>query len=927
MEVQRIRVLSGPNIWAYRPVLEVWLDIGHFENLPSNEIPDFTERLAAAIPTLWEHRCSEGRPGGFLERLRQGTYMGHIVEHIALELQSLAGMDVGFGRTRGTGRIGEYRVVVDYKDEEAGKMTVDLALRLVAAITADPPQPLDLKAELEQIRTVAEDNMLGPSTLAIVDAAKQRGIPVMRVTERRSLVQLGQGTHARWIQASETSKTPNLSVEIAQDKELTKELLGRVGVPIPEGYVVEEIGDAWPCAQRVGLPVVVKPKDGNQGKAVSVNLRTEEQVVAAVTLAFEYDSQVIIERYLPGHDFRLLVVNDRMVAAAQRRPAQVIGDGRHNIRDLVMMVNDDPRRGHGHGSALTRIRLDEAAQLTLTKQDLTWESVPGAGQEVLLRDNSNLSTGGTATDVTDDVHPDNAAIAVLAARTLGLDIAGVDMVCRSIRRPLAEQGGGIVEVNAAPGLRMHIAPSEGKPRPVGDAIVDMLFDDGRPYRIPIIAITGTNGKTTVTRMIASIFATMRKYVGMTTTDGIYFDGKLRVTGDCSGPRSAQAVLQHPDVEIAVLETARGGILRNGLAWDQCQVAVVTNVSNDHLGLDGIDSPEALAQVKQVPVESVAKDGYAVLNAEDKLVAAMAAASTGGVIFFGSNPQGRVLSRHLASGGRAVFLRDDMLTLAEGSQETPLLRTTEIPATYGGLIPFQISNSLATAAAAWGAGCPLDAIRLGLRTFQADDATAPGRFNIFDVGAARVIVDYGHNPHALRAIQAALKALAPRSAIGVITAPGDRRDADIQELAVIAADTFDLILVREDEDLRGRTPGEIAGLIADTVEHHRPSLPVRIILDETEAVDTALETARPNDVVVLLIDKVAETLDQVRAFQAAVAAADTTAFACSIGNDPELQRETRSRPGRNGKEAISSVRAERAGVAEPDYLSADMEDRP
>jgi cyanophycin synthetase len=474
---------------------------------------------------------------------------------------------------------------------------------------------------------------------------------------------------------------------------------------------------------------------------------------------------------------------------------------------------------------------------------------------------------------------------------------------------------------------MHIAPSEGRARPVGEAIVDLLFDDGRPYRIPVIAITGTNGKTTVTRMIAGIFATMRKYVGMTTTDGIYFNGTLRVRGDCSGPRSAQAVLQHPDVEVAVLETARGGILRNGLGWDLCQVAVVTNVSNDHLGIDGIDSPEALARVKQVPVESVAKDGYAVLNAEDKLVAAMAEASTGKIIFFGLNPQGRVLSRHLAGGGRAVFLRGDMITLAEGSQETHLLRTGEIPATYGGLIPFQISNSLAAAAAAWGAGCPLDAIRLGLRTFQADDATAPGRFNMFEIGAARVIVDYGHNPHALRAIQAAWRALAPRSAIGVIAAPGDRRDADIQELAAIAADTFDMILVREDEDLRGRAEGEVAGLIAHTIEQQRPSLPVRIILDEAEAVDAALETARPNDVVVLLIDKVMETLDQVRTFQAAVAAADATAFACSIGNDPELQRESKSRPGRNGKNA-ASIRADRVLAEHPaGTILPDEEERP
>ena len=928
MEVKRIRTLSGPNIWAYRPVLEVWLDIGDFEHRPSNQIPGLTDRLAAALPTLWEHRCSEGRPGGFLERLRMGTYMGHIVEHVILELQSLAGMDVGFGRTRGTGRPCEYRVGVDYKDAEAGKMAVDLAIRLVEGLAADPPRHIDLKPELEAIRETAEDNMLGPSTLAITNAAKKRGIPILRIVENRSLVQLGQGKHARWIQASETSKTPNLSVEIAQDKELTKELLERVGVPVPEGRVISAVEEAWPAAQRVGLPVVVKPRDGNQGKAVSVNLETEEQVVTAAGLAFEYDRRVIVERFLPGNDFRLLVVNDRLIAAAQRRPAMVVGDGRHTIRELVTMVNEDPRRGIGHGSTLTRIRLDEVAGLTLSKQDLTWESVPAPGQDVLLRDNSNLSTGGTAVDVTDRVHPDNAAMAVLAARTLGLDIAGVDVVCRRINRPLAEQGGGIVEVNAAPGLRMHIAPAEGKARPVGEAIVDMLFDDHRPYRIPIVAITGTNGKTTVTRMIAGIFATMHKYVGMTTTDGIYFNGIQRVKGDCSGPRSAQAVLQHPDVEVAVLETARGGILRNGLGWDQCRVAVVTNVSNDHLGLDGIESIEDLAVVKQVPVESVASDGYAVLNAEDPTVVEMAEACPGGIIYFGHNPQGRVLSRHLAGGGKAVYLRGGTIILGEGSQETSLVAVAEIPATYGGTIPFQISNSRAAAAAGWGAGCPLDAIRLGLRTFQADDATAPGRFNVFEVGAARVIVDYGHNPHAVRAMQGAVRAMQPRSAIGVLAAPGDRRDSDIQELAVIAADTFDTIIVREDEDLRGRAPGEVAQLIADTITRHRPSLPVQIILDEAEATDAALEMARPNDVVVLFIDKVSAAIAQVKMFAAAVAAADPTAFACSIGHDPNHTPDVGVRHAGNGKEGRRDgfIRPTGSG-RQPSVRRGDGEDRP
>ncbi|MDQ2806924.1 MAG: cyanophycin synthetase [Chloroflexota bacterium] len=904
MEIERIRTLVGPNIWAYRPVLEIWLDIGDFEERPSDAIPGFTERLVALLPSLWEHRCSEGRPGGFLERLRLGTYMGHILEHVILELQSLAGMDVGYGRTRGTGRYGQYRVVVDYKDEEAAKLCVNLALEIMAALTADPPEPFDLKPRLDAIREVGEDNMLGPSTQALVDAAKARGIPWFRLNDS-NLVQLGHGRYARRIQAAETSHTANIGVEIASDKELTKGLLARVGVPVPEGRVIRSEDVAWETAQRVGLPVVVKPKDGNQGKAVSVNLTTQEQVEAATRLALEYDSRVIIESFYPGNDYRLLVVDGKLVAAALRRPAQVVGNGSDSVQMLVQRVNEDPRRGIGHGAAMTRIRLDDAAALTLVKQGLTWDSVPPAGAVVFLRDNSNLSTGGTATDVTDEVHPDNAAIAELAARTVGLDIAGVDVVTRNIRSSMHENGGGIVEVNAAPGLRMHLYPAEGKSRPVGEAVMAMLFPPERPGRIPLIAITGTNGKTTVTRMITAVYATMRQFVGMTTTDGIYFDGCLRVSGDCSGPRSAEAVLQHPDVEVAVLETARGGILRSGLGWDKCQVAVVTNISNDHLGLDGIDSPERLAEVKRVPVESVAKGGCAVLNAEDPLVAAMADATTEAVIYFGRDPRGLVMSRHLATGGRAVFLRGNMVTLAEGARETPLLDANDIPAGMGGKISFQIVNAMTAAAACWGAGCPLDAIQLGLRTFQPDVDTAPGRFNLFTVGQATVILDYGHNPKALLAIRDAVQALAPRRSIGVVAAPGDRRDADIGELARIAAATFDRIIVREDTDLRGREPGEVAELICANISAARPDLPVTIIRDEAASIRAAIEEAQPGDLVVAFIDAVQASIALVRA-AAAEAASGASSLACSLG----------PAPGPRPAEPLPSALRPRSGLTPP-----------
>lgn len=890
--VKRIKVLTGPNIWAYRPVLEVLAHIGKYERLSSADLSGFTERLVEAMPALWEHRCSEGRPGGFLERLRIGTYMGHIIEHIILEIESLAGMDVGFGRTRSAEHVGEYRIVVDYKDPEAGKLSVALAIELAETLAEGRPLAFDLAERIAEIREVAEDNVLGPSTQAIVDAARRRGIPWMRLSEG-SLVQLGHGKHARRIQASETTNTSNIGVEIASDKALTKGLLATVGVPVPRGVVVATADEAWEAAQDLAGPVVLKPYDGNQGKAVSVNLTTEEQVRTAFALAQGFSTRVIVERYLKGNDFRLLVVGGKMVAASERCPAQVVADGRHNIRALVNMLNEDPRRGHGHGAALTRIRMDAAAELTLTKQDLTWESVPPAGAVVLLRDNSNLSTGGTATDVTDMVHPDNAAIAVLAAQTIGLDIAGVDVVCRSIKRPLEEQGGGVVEVNAAPGLRMHVYPSEGKSRPVGRAIVDMLFPGKTTARVPLIAITGTNGKTTVTRMIAHIYSTMKMYVGMTTTDGIYFGGVRRVKGDCAGPRSAEAVLQHPMVEAAILETARGGILRSGLAFDKCAVGMVLNVASDHLGLEGIETPERLARVKRVVLESVASDGYGVLNADDPLTVAMAEYCPGGIIFFSMDRSTRPLALHLAGGGKAAFFRNGDLVLAQGSEETVLVRAADIPATYNGLIPFQIQNSLAAAAACWGAGVPTEAITLGLRTFQTDDKSAPGRFNMFPLGQANVIVDYGHNPHAMKAIQAALQQMKPRRKIGVIAAPGDRRDADIQELAVVAANTFDWIIVREDYNLRGRERGEVANLIAETIRRAKPSLPISVIEDEYESVAQALQMARAGDTVVLFIDSVDEVIEQVKRAGEAATLEQSDSFWCPVPEPTAANQRARA----------------------------------
>lgn len=859
--IQKIKVLRGPNIWARRPVLEVLTDIGKYEELPSNRIPGFPERLIQQIPSLYSHHCSEGRPGGFLERLRTGTWMGHILEHVVLELQALAGMESGFGRTRGTGRPGQYKVVVDYKDPDACRMCIALGVELLEAVAEDRPLPFDLHARLEEVREMGERNLLGPSTRAIVDAARRRGIPWLRLNNS-SLIQLGYGRRQRRIQAAETSFTSNIGVEIASDKQLTKELLARVGVPVPEGMVVSSADAAWDAAREIGLPVVVKPADGNQGRAVSVDLSTEEQVREAYRLAAEEAAQVLVEQFVEGEDYRLLVVNGELVAAAHRRPAQVVADGLRTVRELVEAANVDPLRGSGHGSALTRIRMDGSAELVLSKQNLTWDSIPPTGKVVLLRECSNLSTGGTATDVTDEVHPDTACLAVLAAQAVGLDVAGIDVVCRSIRRPLSKQG-AVVEVNAAPGLRMHLYPSHGRPRPVGDAIVDMLFPPEVPARIPIVAVTGTNGKTTVTRMIAHIYSSMKEFVGMATTDGVYFDGVRRVKGDCSGPASAESVLRHPQVSVAVLETARGGILRAGLGWDRCTVGVVLNIAADHLGLEGIDTLEQLARVKRVVVEEVARDGYAVLNAEDPLVVEMAGHCRGGIIYFAADPTGPVISAHLAAGCRAVYLRDGHVILAEGSEETALVRAADIPATYSGLVPFQILNALAAAAACWGAGVPRHYIRLGLRTFQADDTTAPGRFNVFSVAGATVIVDYAHNGHAMRAVSAVVETLRPGRAIAVITAPGDRRDEDIADAAAAAARAFNHLVVREDKDLRGRHPGEVALLITQAAKHANPMVTLTTILDETEAIDYTLSTLKSGDFALICADDVEAVLERVR----------------------------------------------------------------
>jgi cyanophycin synthetase len=848
--VRSIRALRGPNLYAYMPVLHIVLDTAEYEEKPSNSFPGFAERLAAWLPGLQKHECSVGRPGGFIERLHRGTYLAHITEHITLELQTIMGFDVAYGRARGTGERGVYNVIIQYREEEPARAAFEVALRLTLAAMHDTP--FDIQGEIDRLMEIADDYRLGPSTAAIVNAARRRDIPVLRLTPMGSLVQLGYGVYQKRILASETSNTCAISVELCQEKPLTNRMLSAVGVPVPEGRTVRSEDDAWDAAQRIGLPVVVKPENGNQGKGVSVNLDQEEDVRQAFSIASKYSRDVLVETYIRGHDYRVLVVNGKMVAAARRDPAHVVGDGQHTVRELIDIVNQDPRRRPGHSSSMTRIELDEAALLVLSQQHMTPESVPDPEQTVRLRTNSNLSTGGMATDVTDDIHPQNARMAELAAQILDLDVAGIDMLCEDITRPLGEQNGAIVEVNAAPGLRMHLNPASGQPRDVGTPIVEMLYPNNAPARIPIIAVTGTNGKTTVTRLIAHMYDTARWVVGMTSTDGTYIKQERIVSGDNSGPKSAQAILLHPRVEVAVLETARGGILREGLAFDACTVGVVTNISADHLGIGGINTLEELAKVKQVVIEAVDRKGAAVLNADDPLVAQMAAATDAREVYFSLNPNNHIISAHLADGGSCVFVQDNTIILATGEEEVELIELDHIPFTMNGAIKFQVANALAAVAAAWAAGLNPAMIARGLTTFKTDFQMTPGRFNIMELSGVQIILDYGHNEGAIAALMDGIEALGKRETILIATLPGDRRDEDIIATIQATRGHAQAYILHDSYDPRGRRKNEVPELM-----HSQLPSDVRceIVTDQEAAIARAWQLARPGGRLVIIADDV------------------------------------------------------------------------
>ena len=846
MEVSRIRALRGPNLWSRRTALEAIVACTPAE-CSMESLPGFEQRLRALFPDL----------GVLRETGHAGTVsLAHVLEAAALELQAAAGCPVTFSRTSATLEAGTYQVVVEYSEEAVGRLAFELARALVHAALQDAT--FDLQAAIGRLRDLDEDERMGPSTGAIVEAAVARDIPFRRLT-KGSMVQFGWGSRQRRIQAAEIDSTSAVAESIAQDKDLTKKLLRAAGVPVPHGRPANDPDDAWGAALEIGLPVVLKPQDGNQGKGVTVNITTRAHLDIAFRAAAEH-GEVLVERFLPGCDFRLLVVGDKLVAAARREPPQVVGDGVHTVRELVNIVNQDPRRGEGHATSLTKIRFDDIAVARLDTQGLSPESVPSKGQRVILRNNANLSTGGTATDVTDEVHPAVAARAVAAAQMIGLHICGVDVVCESMLQPLEAQNGGVVEVNAAPGLRMHISPSYGKGRAVGAAMIDELFAADDNGRIPVIAVTGTNGKTTTTRLIAHLLAAHGLRTGMTNTDGVYIDGRQTDSGDCSGPKSARNVLMHPDVDAAVFEVARGGVLREGLGFDRCEVAVVTNIgSGDHLGLNYITTVEDLAVLKRVIVQNVAPTGYAVLNAADPIVTQMAHACTGKIIFFAADRHHPRMATHRAQGKRTVYIDGQTLVAAEGSR-IERIALQGIPITRGGTIGFQVENVMAAVAAAWAVNLSWETIKSGLASFVTDTHNAPGRFNVMDYAGATVIADYGHNPDAMLALVAAVNAMPGQRRSVVISGAGDRRDSDITDQTVILGAAFDEVILYQDAAQRGRADGEVMALLREGLKGATRTTQIEEIRGEFLAIDTALARLQPGDLCLILVDQVQEALD-------------------------------------------------------------------
>jgi len=875
-------VYVGPSLYAHFPVIRLELDLGELEAWPTGRLgEEFVAGLASALPGLNEHGCSYREPGGFLRRMREdgGTWLGHVLEHVAIELQNIAGEEVTFGKTRGAGRPGVYTVVYEYEQRDEGVAAGELGLRLLCSLLPEKIRPPDTVPEgwswpeaRDEFIRFAQRRALGPSTASLVKAAETRGIPWLRLNDQ-SLVQLGHGRYQQRIQATVTGRTPHIAVELASDKEETNKILATLGLPVPKQELVQSEGQAVRAANRIGFPVVTKPYNGNHGRGISIRLASEDEVKQGFAVAREHSRSVIVETYLEGDDHRLLVVNGELVAATRRTPGHVVGDGERTVAQLVDVVNQDPRRGVGHEKVLTRLEVDAQALKMLERAGLSVDSVPAAGQVIYLRSTANLSTGGTATDVTDVIHPENREMAERAVRAVGLDVGGVDFLSRDITESYRKIGGGICEVNAAPGFRMHVAPSEGTARDVAGPVIDMLFPPGAPSRVPIAAITGTNGKTTTARMLAHVTKMAGYTPGLTTTDGVYIDGQRTVQGDMTGPVSARMVLADPQIDIAVLETARGGLLRAGMGVNEINVGAVLNVQADHLGLKGIDTLEQLAEVKRIIVE-VATD-CAVLNADDPLVLRMSGYTEAkNICYVTMNPQHGLVREHIRAGGRACALEagvnGQMITLYDRGNHIPLVWTHLIPATLEGRAMHNVQNAMFAAALAFSLGIKLDAIRQGLRTFDSTYFQAPGRMNVYDEHPFKVLFDYGHNAHAVSVMADLAQRLdvAGRRLV-VLAGPGDRRDEDLVAIADAVAGRFDHYVCRRDDNLRDRAPDEVPRIQATALRAAGvPEDAISIIPDEQAAIEAALRMGQPGDLLLVFADALVRSWKQITKFRPA-----------------------------------------------------------
>ena len=869
LEVTRIRAVRGPNYWRLAPVIACDIRLGALENVKSNEVPGLIERLVEAMPSLHTHKCTRDKPGGFVERLREGTHIPHILEHLTLELQSLIGNEVSFGRVVPSGDEGVWWLIVEYQEEQVGIRAMKDAVNIMRSCIAN--EDFDMDPIIDDLLALFESSRLGPSTGAIVEEARRRGIPVRRLNNY-SLVQLGLGRNLHRIQATLTDSTSAIGVEIAQDKDDTKRVLENIGLPVPKGDVVRTVEGAIEVAGEIGYPVILKPLAANHGRGISGRIGDEAQLRAAWEFSSSFGRSIVVEQFAEGRDHRVLVINGKVVAAAERVPAHVIGDGKRKVRELIEVGNRDTRRGVGHTKILTKLPSDRATVEYLAKSGRTLDTVPPAGEFVALRQTANLSTGGTSIDRTDEMHPDNITACEMAAGVVGLDIAGIDILTPDISIPFRENNSVIIEVNAGPGIRMHTHPAEGEPRNVAAPILDMLYPPGTESTIPLIAVTGTNGKTTTTRLIAHLFRVSENVVGFTTTDGTYLGNRMVIEGDMTGPFSANVILSNPTVDVAVLETARGGILRAGLGFDECDVGVVLNVSADHLGLRGIHTVEQLAEVKSVIASVVKREGHCILNADDPLVFAMKDKTPGDLVLFSTKPEGQNadFERHLSRNGIGARIEKDTFVIRRGRLRIPIASVGEVPLMMGGAAKFQRENVLAAILAAYVQGMRYDDIRAGLLSFFPSPSLTPGRLNLVRVGRGRILVDYAHNPAAIAGLLEFVGGLDANRRIGIITAPGDRRDEDLLTVGRLAS-TLDYVIVRDDKYRRGRAPGEISRIIAEGLrEGGMREDQIDVVHNEVEALEHAMALMQDNDLIFVLADEVPVVLEQVRQVAAASA---------------------------------------------------------